>query len=215
MDLNLIYMCIYFILWHVNYSLRETEWPSIRKGILLWPLCLDSLCFMVRTLSPTFLFAFPGWFLAVRRGKWVWYCSSPAICSFTLLTVLPWSAPQRTDAVLDPLTIYPTLSYPQIAKLSESSGITLPTTPCASTPLSTQSHTSSTFLGSFPSQCLELTLFSTPFSMLFAICMSYHHFGTPLTSPSLPWLVSWSLSALKSLSSCCKHPWKKTEDLSL
>lgn len=76
--------------------------------------------------------------------------------------------------------------YPQIAKLSEASGITSPTTPCASTPLSTQSHTSSTSLGSFPGRCLELTLFSTPFSMLFAICVSYHRFGTPHTSPSLP-----------------------------
>lgn len=88
--------------------------------------------------------------------------------------------------------------HPQIAKLSEASGITLPTTPCASTPLSSQSHTSSTSLGSFPGRCLELTLFSTPFSVLFAICVSYHHFGTPHTSPSLPWHVSWSPSALKS-----------------
>lgn len=199
-----IHIYIYFILWQVNYSLRETEWPSIRKRILLWPFCLDILCFLVWTFSPTFLFAFLGWFLAVRCGKWVWYCSSPDGCSSALPTVPPRSALQRTDAVLDPA-----LSYPQIAKLSEASEITLPTTPFASTPLSTQSHTSSTSLGSFPSQCLDLTLFSTLFSMLFPICMSYHRFGTPLTSPSLPWHVSWSLSALKSLPTSANTPEKQ------
>ena len=125
--------------------------------------------------------------------------SRPAGYSSALPTVLPRSVPQRTDAVLDPVTICPTLSYPQVAKPSEASGTTLPTTPCASTPFSTQSHTSSTSLGSFPSRCLELTLFSTSFSMLFAICMSCHYFGTPLTSTYLPWHVSCSLPAPKSL----------------
>lgn len=172
----------------------------------LWPLCLDSLCFLVQTLSPAFHFAFPGWFLAARCGKWVWYCSSPAGCSSALPHVLPWSALQKTDAVLDPVTICPALSHPQIAKLFKASGITLTTTPCASTPLSTQSHTSSTSLGFFPSRCLELTLFSTPFSMLFAICMSYHLFGTPLASSSVPWYVSWSLSAPKSLPTSANTP---------
>lgn len=125
----------------------------------LWPLCLDSLCFLVRTPSPTFHFAFPGWSLAARHGTGVWHCSSPAGCSFALPPVLPWSAPQRTVAVLDPATICPALSYPQIAKPSKASGITLPTTPCASTPLSTQSHTSSTSLGSFRSCALNSPCF--------------------------------------------------------
>lgn len=164
----------------MNYYLRETEWPSFRKRILQDLLIiLVFFFFFCSDSQPHFLVFLP---LAARRGQWVWYCSSPLGCSFALPTVLPRSAPQGTDAVRDPATICPALSYPQIAKLFEASGIALPTPPCASTPLSTQSHTSSTSMSSFPSRCLELALFSSPFSTLLVIFSAYHGFGTPLTS---------------------------------
>lgn len=38
LDLIYIYIYIYFISWQVKYSLRETEWPSIRKRVL-WHFC--------------------------------------------------------------------------------------------------------------------------------------------------------------------------------
>lgn len=149
---------------------------------------------MVRPLSPTFHFAFPGWFLTVRHVKRVWYCSSPVSCSSALLslTLSQFVLPFLTYRLPNSLGLLESLVYHTL---------------CLHTPFNTIPHLLH-LPGLFPSQCLELALFSTPFSMFFSICISYHRFGTTLTSPSLPGRVSWSLSALKSLPTSSNTPGK-------
>lgn len=143
-------------MWQVNYSLKETEWSSFRKRVL------QDFCGLFA------LTVFVSWFglsapLSILHSladssQWgMWnVCDIAALLSAAPLLSCPWLCHHLSCPFLptDCQTLWGFWNH-------------LLTTPCASTPLSTQSHTSSTSLGSSPVSALNSPCFPPLFPCSF------------------------------------------------